>query len=94
VFNGDPSIDLGACASDPVRPLRSCVAMPLMDGETLVAVLGLYCEAATAFSEDHLRLLELLAPRVASALSGAATATDEGLVAPPASSFLKLVKSS
>ncbi|HVD91110.1 MAG TPA: HD domain-containing phosphohydrolase [Vicinamibacterales bacterium] len=91
VFNGDPSIDLGSCATDPARPLRSCLALPLMDGEDLVAVLTLYCETASAFSEDHLRLLELLAPRVASALAGATFASDERIV-PCAPAVLKLVK--
>ena len=91
VFNGDPSIDLGSCATDPARPLRSCVAVPLMDGESLVAVLTMYCETASAFSEDHLRLLELLAPRVASALAGAILAADDAIV-PQAAPVLKLVK--
>ena len=92
VFNGDPSIDLGACATDPARPLRSCVALPLMDGDGLVGVLTMYCETASAFSEDHLRLLELLAPRVASAIAGATVASDEIPVLHAAAPVLKLVK--
>jgi GAF domain-containing protein len=88
VNNGEPSIDLGACATDP---LRSCVALPLMQGETLVAVLAMY--SAAVFSEDHLRLLELLAPRVASALAGATGAVDESLLPKLATPMLRLVRS-
>jgi GAF domain-containing protein len=53
----------------------------------------MYCENASAFSEDHLRLLELLAPRVASAIAGAAAASDDALVVPQAA-ILKLVRTS
>ena len=58
-----------ACAPARWRPaLRSCLAVPLIEGESLVAVLALYRERPGSFSDDDLRLLELLAPRLASSL--------------------------
>jgi putative nucleotidyltransferase with HDIG domain len=66
--NADPSLDLGLQAGELNPALRSCLAVPLMEGEALVAVLALYRDRAGAFSEDDLRLVELLAPRLASSL--------------------------
>jgi putative nucleotidyltransferase with HDIG domain len=68
--NAEPAIDLGACASDPSRPLRSCLAAPLLDGEKAIAVIALYSATQAAYKDDHVRLLDLLAPRLASALRG------------------------
>src|SRR5262249_15054525 len=36
--NADPAIDLGRHASDPTRPLRSCLAAPLLAGDKVIAV--------------------------------------------------------
>jgi GAF domain-containing protein len=55
-------------------PLRSCLAVPLMDGESLVAVLALYRMQRVAFSDDDVRLVELLAPRLATSLAMASLA--------------------
>jgi putative nucleotidyltransferase with HDIG domain len=68
--NADPVIDLGAFASDPAHPLRSCLAAPLVEGDKAIAVIALYSSAQSAYKDDHVRLLDLLAPRLASALSG------------------------
>ncbi len=68
--NAEPAIDLGACASDPSRPLRACLAAPLLDGEKAIAVIALYSATVAAYKDDHVRLLDLLAPRLASALRG------------------------
>jgi putative nucleotidyltransferase with HDIG domain len=73
--NADPVIDLGRCASDSTRPLRSCIAAPLLEGDDVIAVVALYSGTASAFGDDHVRLLDLLAPRLASAL-GSATAPE------------------
>jgi putative nucleotidyltransferase with HDIG domain len=88
--NADPSLDLGAGVAKAAQPLRSCLALPLIDGDGLVAVLALYGAGSSAFSSDHVRLLELLAPRLAASLARA-TAEDETL-AKPSSPALKLVK--
>jgi putative nucleotidyltransferase with HDIG domain len=79
--NADPAIDLGRHASDSSRPLRSCIAAPLLCGESVIAVIALYSSAPSAYRDDHVRLLDLLAPRLASAL-GSATAPEFDSAAP------------
>jgi hypothetical protein len=77
-----------------------------MDSDALVAVLGLYADKPGAFSEDDLRLMELLAPRLASALvvpaidedeesfvaAAAAVAGVQAASSPQSGAGLKLVK--
>jgi GAF domain-containing protein len=79
--NADPAIDLGRQASDPSRPLRSCVAAPLLAGDRVIAVIALYSSTPSAYRDDHVRLLNLLAPRLTSAL-GSATAPEFESAAP------------
>jgi GAF domain-containing protein len=86
--NADPTIDLGHHASDSSRPLRSCLAAPLLAGDKVIAVIALYSTAACAYRDDNVRLLDLLAPRLASAL-GSATAPEFESSAPAPS--LRLV---
>jgi putative nucleotidyltransferase with HDIG domain len=69
--NADPSLDLGYRAAETTPPLRSCLAVPLVEGESLVAVLALYRIQRAAFSDDEVRLVELLAPRLATSLATA-----------------------
>jgi putative nucleotidyltransferase with HDIG domain len=91
-LNADPSLDLGVGSSGAAPALGSCLAIPLVEGNALIAVLALYREAAAAFSEDNVRLVELLAPRLASSLVEAVKA--EAGVSQPASAVapLKLIK--
>jgi putative nucleotidyltransferase with HDIG domain len=70
--NSDPALDFGAVVSSGARPLRSCLALPLVDRDRLVAVLAFYAEAPEAFTDDHLRLLDLVAPKLAGSLAAAA----------------------
>ena len=53
---------------------RPCVVpgAAAVDSDIVVAVLAFYAEAPDAFNDDHLRLLDLLAPRLARSLAGAA----------------------
>jgi putative nucleotidyltransferase with HDIG domain len=84
--NADAALDLGLRAMELSPQLRSCLAVPLMDSEALVAVLALYSDKPGAFSEDDVRLVELLAPRLASALVlPAIDEEEEGFVAAAAS---------
>ena len=99
--NADAALDLGLRANEMAPALRSCLAVPLVDSDALIAVLAVYRERASAFSDDDLRLLELLAPRLASSLLEPAMAEEDGAslntpsVTPPTSpSSLKLVKRS
>jgi GAF domain-containing protein len=68
MVNGDPAFDLGKCAIDPVRPLRSCLAVPLVADESLIAIVAIYSSVPAAYSEDHARLLDLVAPRLADSI--------------------------
>jgi putative nucleotidyltransferase with HDIG domain len=75
--NADPQLDFGPAIAAAARPLRSCLALPLVDRDAVVAVLAFYAEATDAFSDDHLRLLDLLAPKLARSLAGAAAGEEQ-----------------
>jgi hypothetical protein len=87
-INAEPSLDFGS--PDIAPGLRSCLALPLVEGTTLVGVLAVYRDRPSAFSEDDARLVELLAPRLASSL-GEAVRVERGATSAPS---LKLVRSS
>ena len=94
VLNAEPSLDLGTRA-ESAPALRSCIVVPLVESDALVAVLGIYSKNIAAFTEDHLRLLEVLGSRLAAALVDAAIADEHNQAFPvvrPRS--LKLVQSS
>jgi putative nucleotidyltransferase with HDIG domain len=94
VLNAEPSLDLGFRA-ESAPALRSCIVTPLVDSDALVAVLALYSKDAAGFTEDHLRLLEVLGPRLACALIDAAIADEDTQAFPtPIARPLKLVQSS
>jgi putative methionine-R-sulfoxide reductase with GAF domain len=93
VLNAEPSLDLGFRA-DSAPALRACVVVPLIDSDALVAVLALYSRNFNGFTEDHVRLLEVLGPRLAAALVDAAIADEDSrLVQPSGPRSLKLVQS-
>jgi putative nucleotidyltransferase with HDIG domain len=69
VLNADPRLDLGPGIATLDPPLLSSVTLPLSHDGALVAVLALYASSAGAFSEDHQRLLELLAPSLAASVA-------------------------
>ena len=75
--NADAALDLGMRAGDMSPALRACLAVPLIEGDALVAVLALYRERPGSFSDDELRLVELLAPRLASSLLEPAIAEED-----------------
>ena len=83
VLNGEPSVDLGL-RGEAFPALRACLVTPLVDSDALVAVLALYSKTANGFTEDHLRLLEVLGPRLASALVDAAIADEDSRLIPAA----------
>ena len=85
--NAEPAIDWGY-AGEP-GALRSCLAVPLIESGTLVAILAVYRAPSDAFVDDHVRLLELLGAR----LCGALATTLEAGTASPHSSPLTLVRS-
>jgi len=85
VFDSDAALDFDAPPHGEAVPanLQRCTSVPLMLGTTLVGVLSVY-GAAGACDQNRGRLLEMVAPHVASALHaasgarvGAAPRTDE-----------------
>ena len=68
-LNADPALDLGREAAALAPPLLTMIAVPLMHEGSLRAVLSLYASTRDAFNDDHGRLLELLAPKLAAALA-------------------------
>ena len=81
VLNAEPSMDLGF-RGESFPALRACVVTPLVESDALVAVLALYSKTVNGFTEDHLRLLEILGPRLASALVDAAIADEDSRLVP------------
>jgi len=70
--NAEPALDFGLDVATLQPPLLSALAVPLVHDGALVAVLAVYAASRSAFSDDHARLLELLAPRLAASLAAVA----------------------
>jgi putative nucleotidyltransferase with HDIG domain len=70
--NAEPALDFGASAAALQPPLLSALAVPLVHDGLLVAVLAVYASNRGAFSEDHARLLDLMAPRLAASIAAVA----------------------
>jgi putative nucleotidyltransferase with HDIG domain len=95
VLNADPAIDLGSAVTTLAPPLLASLTVPLMHDGALVAVLSLYGTASGVFTDDHARLLTLLAPSLATsiaALPKAAAWTEAPERLRPASGELRLLK--
>jgi putative nucleotidyltransferase with HDIG domain len=69
VRNADPSIDLGLAVAGMSPPLRSSITVPLTHDGALIGALSLYASAPDAFTDDHARLLTLLASSLASSIA-------------------------
>jgi putative nucleotidyltransferase with HDIG domain len=67
--NAEPALDFGHGAATLQPALLSALAMPLVHDGNLVAVLAVYASTRNAFSEDHARLLDLLAPKLAASIA-------------------------
>jgi putative nucleotidyltransferase with HDIG domain len=83
--NADPAIEAAYTGEERVPALRACLAVPIVESASLVAVLALYRsegEGFTPFSDDHVRLLELLCARLSAPL--ARTLGTEPFAAPAA----------
>jgi transcriptional regulator with GAF, ATPase, and Fis domain len=72
-INADPMID-GGPREERTAALRSCLAVPIVESASLVAVLALYRADTDAFTDDHVRLLELLGARLSAPLATALAA--------------------
>jgi GAF domain-containing protein len=93
ILNGEPILDLGFRA-ETAPALRSSVVVPLIDSDAVIAVLALYSNELLAFNDDQLRVLELMAPKLAASLIDAVIADEDSVypVTRPVAS-LKLVRS-
>jgi putative nucleotidyltransferase with HDIG domain len=80
--NADPALDCGYRPEEGAPALRSCLAIPLAESGAPIAVLALYRAQADAFTDDHVRLLELLGARLSAPLAAAITADPPAHQAP------------
>ena len=71
ILNSDASLDLGTRQEAIVPRLLTCMSVPLMAGEGLVGVLTLYSTEAEGFNEDRGRLIQMIAPHLATAINAA-----------------------
>ena len=78
IVNGEPVLDLGFRA-ESTPALRSSIVVPLIDSDAVIAVLALYSKELLAFTDEHLRVLELLAPNLAVSLIDAVIADEDSL---------------
>jgi GAF domain-containing protein len=79
VLNAEPILDLGfRAAANPA--LRSSLVTPLVDSDAVIAVLALYSKELLAFTDDHVRVIELLAPGLAALMIDAVIAEEDRLV--------------
>ena len=92
VLNADAALDVGFEAGSMSPPLCSALAVPLTHDGSCVGVLALYASTPQAFSEDHLRLLELLAPSVAASVASVSAAPQLALPATSRRGELRLLK--
>jgi len=90
VLNAEPILDVGFRA-ETAPSLRSSLVVPLIESDAVIAVLALYSKDLLAFTDDHVRVLELLAPRLANGLIDAVIAEEDKASA--SSPVLRLVKS-
>ena len=96
VLNADAAIDIGPLLAMAAPPLRTSLTMPLVHEGAIVGVVSLYASAVGAFSDDHARLLSLLAPSLATSVAalpktGPWTGTQRDLLR-PAAGELRLLK--
>ncbi len=95
VLNAEPILDLGFRAtSNPA--LRSSLVAPLIDSDAVIAVLALYSKELLAFTDDHVRVIDLLGPRLAASMLDAVIADEDTLSpsTPRKIASLRLVKNS
>jgi GAF domain-containing protein len=88
IVNSDAALDLYDVALS--SPLRSCLSMPLVDGNALVGVLSVYAARPRAFTEEHSRMMEVIAPHLAQIALRMTQAQPQSL---PATRELRLVGS-
>jgi diguanylate cyclase (GGDEF)-like protein/putative nucleotidyltransferase with HDIG domain len=77
VVNGNPAAEPGYL-TDPtvITNLKSALVIPLEENGRPIGVLSLYARERSAFSRDHLRVLQALAPRLEAVLTNGRRMTE------------------
>ena len=73
IVNSDAALDIGERVDTVAPKLQTCMSVPIVAGDTLVAVLSLYASSADTFDEDRGRLIQMVAPHIAGAIQAATT---------------------
>jgi putative nucleotidyltransferase with HDIG domain len=73
IVNSDPVLDLGEIARVARPRLTSCLSTPLLSGAELIGVLTLYSANEDGFTEDHRRIIEVIASQTAVPIKRALT---------------------
>jgi putative nucleotidyltransferase with HDIG domain len=92
IANSPAALDLSERASMVQPPLARCLSVPLTAGDRLVAVLTLYASSEDALDSQRGRLLEVVAPHLAFALTVASDGSPKA-AAKPGPRDLRLVAS-
>ena len=71
ILNSDPVLDLGETARHFKPRLKSCLSTPLLSSSQLIGVLSVYSTVEDGFSDDHRRLLEVVARQVSETIKHA-----------------------
>jgi diguanylate cyclase (GGDEF)-like protein len=73
IRNSDPVLDLGDSARSMAPRPRSCLSTPLVVGDGLIGVLSVYSITRDAFTEEHQRVIEVVARQVGPVVQQALT---------------------
>jgi putative nucleotidyltransferase with HDIG domain len=80
IVNSDPVLDLGEAVLRHSKPrLRSCLSTPLISDSQLIGVLTVYSPSTDAFTDDHRRLLEVVATQVSDTVRHASSQFQHGI---------------
>jgi putative nucleotidyltransferase with HDIG domain len=69
IRNSDPMLDFGDSARAMSPRLRSSLSTPMLNLKRLAGVMSVYSTTKDAFTEEHLRVLEVVAAQVASVIA-------------------------
>jgi putative nucleotidyltransferase with HDIG domain len=81
-LNAEPALDFGVQVAKLDPPLLSSIGVPLTHEGVFVAVLTVYATKAGAFTADHARLLDLLAPTLAASMASVGNRSEAGSTTP------------
>jgi putative nucleotidyltransferase with HDIG domain len=71
IVNSDAALDIGDRVDAVAPALKTCMSIPIVAGDTLIAVLSLYAPSTDLFDDDRARLVQMVAPHIAGAMESA-----------------------